>query len=264
MEPPHSGWLRRTLSPPMLVALLALLVATSGATYAAVTVTGKNVVDGSLTTKDVKNRSLLKKDFKKGQLTAGPQGPEGPAGPAGPQGLPGSQGAPGAKGEAGEDGKPGQDGSPDTPAQVIEKLKQVDGTGSDLDADTLDGKTSADFVSGIGSKDAMAIAFGQFGEFGLFDNDVYVALACGNAAQNSEILIGNLRAAEANVFVDNGTSTPTYVALAAESATSAPALAAGEMLIVHMHWGNGDIATFTISSVNRASDCHIQASGVLL
>jgi hypothetical protein len=90
--------MRRWFSAPMLVALLALVVATSGTTYAAIQVTGKDVVDGSLTTKDVQNRSLLKKDFKKGQLPAGPQGP------VGPQGL---QGVPGAKGDPGQTGPQG-------------------------------------------------------------------------------------------------------------------------------------------------------------
>ena len=48
----------------------------------------------------------------------------GPQGPVGPQ---------------------GQQGSPDTPAQVLSKLAQVDGPGSGLDADTLDGTTANDF-----------------------------------------------------------------------------------------------------------------------
>ncbi len=80
-------------TPSMLVAVLALVVATGGTSYAALAITGKDIKDGSvtgkdvenksLTGKDVQNRSLLAKDFRAGQLPAGPQGPIGPQGPAG-------------------------------------------------------------------------------------------------------------------------------------------------------------------------------------
>jgi len=56
----------------------------------------------------------------------------GPQGPPGPQGI------------------PGQNGSPDTGSQILGKLAPVDGSGSGLDADSLDGHDSADFA-GAGS-----------------------------------------------------------------------------------------------------------------
>jgi hypothetical protein len=62
---------------------------------------------------------------------AGPVGQDGPAGPQGPQGPPGAQ------------GPPGPPGSPDTPADVLAKLLQVDGPGSGISADFLDGIDSA-------------------------------------------------------------------------------------------------------------------------
>lgn len=65
---------------------------------------------------------------------AGLQGPPGPAGPAGPQGPVGPQGPAGGA------------GSPDTPAQVLDKIVQVDGPGSGLDADRLDGLNAAQFM----------------------------------------------------------------------------------------------------------------------
>ena len=64
----------------------------------------------------------------------GLQGPAGPRGEAGPQGPQGPRGAAGGE------------GSPDTPAQVLAKLVQVDGAGSGVDADRLDGADGADFV----------------------------------------------------------------------------------------------------------------------
>lgn len=76
----------------------------------------------------------------------GPQGPigltgaTGPAGPTGPTGATGATGATGPQGPQGPAGADGADGSPDTAAQVRDKLKTVDGSGSGIDADLLDGQ----------------------------------------------------------------------------------------------------------------------------
>jgi hypothetical protein len=59
------------------------------------------------------------------QLQTGPQGPQGPEGPQGLQ---------------------GPAGSADTPQEILNKLTQVDGAGSTLDADLLDGLSSGAFV----------------------------------------------------------------------------------------------------------------------
>jgi hypothetical protein len=94
-------------SHAVVVAYLALFVALGGSSYAAITVTGKNVKNSSLTGKDIKNnsltgkdvkgvksadvadRSLLSKDFKPGQLPAGSRGPKGDKGDKGDQGQAG-------------------------------------------------------------------------------------------------------------------------------------------------------------------------------
>jgi hypothetical protein len=88
------------------VAYLALFVALGGTSYAALTITGKNVKNGSLTgadikdaslrTADVKNGSLLGQDFKQGQLPAGPRGLTGQTGATGRPGQPGKPGSPAA------------------------------------------------------------------------------------------------------------------------------------------------------------------------
>jgi hypothetical protein len=65
------------------------------------------------------------------------------------QGPPGAPGTPGTPGTAGAPGQPGEDGpagSPDTPAQVLAKVKDVDGTGSGLNADQLDGTDESEFL----------------------------------------------------------------------------------------------------------------------
>ena len=64
----------------------------------------------------------------------GPTGPQGPAGPVGPTGATGPQGPAGA------------DGSPDTATQVRAKLVTVDGSGSGIDADLLDGSHASAFA----------------------------------------------------------------------------------------------------------------------
>lgn len=84
-----------------LIAYLALFVALGGTSYAAVKVTGTQIVDGSITGRDVRDRSLQAADIRKGSLradlfargqlngatvAAGPQGPQGPKGDAGPAG----------------------------------------------------------------------------------------------------------------------------------------------------------------------------------
>ena len=94
-----------------VVAYLALFVALGGTSYAALTITGKNVKNSSLsgrdvknsslTAADVKNGSLLARDFRAGQLPSGPQGAQGDQGPkgdAGAQGQKGDTGSPGISG----------------------------------------------------------------------------------------------------------------------------------------------------------------------
>lgn len=102
---------RRFLSYPNIVSTLALVLALSGTAYAAATIRGGDVVNGSLTGKDLKNNSVKSKDvagLTAGDFAdplpagpAGPEGPAGPAGPAGPEGPAGPQGPIGPQGPAG-------------------------------------------------------------------------------------------------------------------------------------------------------------------
>jgi hypothetical protein len=95
-----------------VVAYLALFAALGGTAYAAVTVTGKNIKDGTVTGRDVKNRSLGTSKLSAtavGSLT-GDRGPAGPEGPPGPQGLKGDQGPDGPIGQTGAKGDTGATG----------------------------------------------------------------------------------------------------------------------------------------------------------
>ncbi len=100
-----------------VVSYLALFLALAGSSYAAVSITGKEVRDSSLsgrdvrnsslTTRDVRDQSLLARDFRAGELPASAQGAQGAKGDPGPQGPPGPKGDPGVKGDRGETGPPG-------------------------------------------------------------------------------------------------------------------------------------------------------------
>ena len=122
--------LRSHLTYANVLSTLCLFLLLGGAAYAATglnkdsvgsreiaadAVRNSELADNAVTSPKVKDGSLLEADFAPGQLPAGP------------------------KGEPGADGAPGADGSPDTPAQVRDKLAQVDGSGSGIDADAIDG-----------------------------------------------------------------------------------------------------------------------------
>ena len=96
--------------------------------------------------------------------TTGSQGPKGDkgdtgtAGAAGAQGPAGAAGAQGPQGIQGIQGPQGPQGSPDTAAQVLAKLITVDGTGSTLDADLLDGQDGAYYLARANHTGTQAIS----------------------------------------------------------------------------------------------------------
>ena len=99
------------------VAYLALFVALGGSAYAAVTVTGKNITDGTITGRDVKNRTLGtdKLSSKALRSLASRPGPQGAPGVRGPKGDKGEKGEPGASGPVGPMGAAGPTGSDGLP-----------------------------------------------------------------------------------------------------------------------------------------------------
>lgn len=138
--------LRSRLTYPHVVSTLALFIALGGTAWAvgantigsrelkANSVRASETAAASIGTREVINRSLLTEDFAPGQLPAGQQGERGPQGVPGPGGT-------------GPQGLPGAPGSPDTAMEVLDKVKQVDGSGSGLDADRLGGKPLSEVAS---------------------------------------------------------------------------------------------------------------------
>ena len=55
-------------TPATIISVLALVVATGGTSYAALSITGKDVVNQSLSGKDIKNQTLTGKDVKNASL----------------------------------------------------------------------------------------------------------------------------------------------------------------------------------------------------
>ena len=70
-----------------VVATLALFIALGGSSYAAVTITGREVRDDSLTGRDIRDGSVRARDLRAGTLEAGPRGLTGPRGATGATGA---------------------------------------------------------------------------------------------------------------------------------------------------------------------------------
>lgn len=119
------------LSYANVMATTALFVALGGGAYAALSVTGRNVVDGSLTGRDIKNHSILPIDLRKPTAVPGPKGAKGDKGDKGDTGA---AGADGATGTPGAPGTPGQDfvGSTTQYAEVLTEESTTSTSPTDL------------------------------------------------------------------------------------------------------------------------------------
>ena len=85
--------MKRSLPRPsasMVVSVFALVVATSGSSYAAMKISGDDIAKGTITSKQIADDSLRGVDVKDGSLKVEDFGDELPAGPAGPAGADGS------------------------------------------------------------------------------------------------------------------------------------------------------------------------------
>jgi hypothetical protein len=93
-------------TPSMLVALLALVLASTGSAVAASFITSKQIKDGTITAKDINKKALRQLKGPRGQ-----QGLQGLQGPKGDKGDKGDTGPAGAKGDKGDPGTPGANGA---------------------------------------------------------------------------------------------------------------------------------------------------------
>lgn len=96
--------LSERISPSMIVAVIALIVAMSGVGYAATTIGSAQIKNNAVASADIKNGAVASVDLKDGGVApkdlsaaarttlAGPRGPQGVAGAAGTPGAPGAPG----------------------------------------------------------------------------------------------------------------------------------------------------------------------------
>ena len=153
---------RERLSFANVAAALALFVAIGGGAVAVGAKPGKDGTIEACYKKNGKVRLLVGKDDecrkKKGEkpITWNVEGQQG------------ELGAPGQNGADGQNGAPGANGSPDTPAQVLAKLVQVDGSGSGLEADLLD--SAADINAGTLGAGRLNGAYGGITGLGSLDS----------------------------------------------------------------------------------------------
>lgn len=144
----------RRLSPATVIAIIALVVALGGTTYAVTALPRNSVGNAQLkkaavTSQKVKDHSLLAVDFKPGQLAKvvptayGPAGPQGPAGADGAAGAQGPAGPTGATGPIGDTGAPGPAGAQGPAGLSYGNSFQAAPTAS------VTGCTTVDIVGGV-------------------------------------------------------------------------------------------------------------------
>jgi hypothetical protein len=137
---------------------------------------------------------------------AGPRGARGARGATGSQGVAGAKGDTGAQGPKGDNGAQGPAGSADTPQEVLTKLLTVDGTGSGLDADLLDGLDGARYqrrVTGTCSGNSFMQAVGVAGD-----------VTCGPVSAPLRLDQGGTADGVANFTLSNPASTQTAASVA--------------------------------------------------
>jgi hypothetical protein len=157
--------LRQRISSAHIIAMIALFVALSGSSYAAVTIRASQIRNNSIPGSKIKANSLPASKLKNNSITGaklrnnsvgradlrtdalngntgtgggnvgaqggdGTAGPRGPQGPSGPRGLTGSSGAPGAPGANGQDGAAGANAQGMTTIAAPGTLDPETGTGT--------------------------------------------------------------------------------------------------------------------------------------
>jgi hypothetical protein len=98
----------RPISYANVTSTLALVLALGGTSWAAVTISGRNIKNDSITAADLAKGSVRSSEVRDGSLRAADF--DGGELPAGPRGAPGAPGAPGASGVPGGTGAPGPAG----------------------------------------------------------------------------------------------------------------------------------------------------------
>lgn len=235
-----------------LIATAALLVALSGGGQA-IAQTARDSAKALVTSRDIKNSTITNKDIKRGTIgidrlsaktvralkgATGPRGLTGAPGPAGPKGTAGTNGTNGA---------PGTNGSPDTAAQVLEKAKTVDGAGSGLDADTLDGITAAGFLAT--NAPAGGDVAGPLSNLQVGTNAITASEIADDAITSLEIAAGAVGTSE----IADGTVASADIAADTIAATDIATSGVGSAEILNESIASADIDDATIVAADIAT-----------
>lgn len=205
------------------VGYFALVVATSGTAYAAATIGSADVVDDSLRSIDISN-----------DTTAG-------------------------GGLTGADIRPDALTGADIQEQSLATVRN---------ADKLDGLDSSAFVQGRGAVEEGAAAIGAGNGFAQIvlataDPAIVVAYNCpADLTQNGVLVFANNSSDLANVFSDNGGTSPEYRQVPGIGGRwDQFAAATGEHVTFQIQIGGPKIMTIEVFSVHRAAsnDCHVAA-----
>jgi hypothetical protein len=205
--------LRKNASPAMIVAIVAVICATTGSAFAARSLlTGKDIQDGTITRADLAPTAvsaLQAKHARRGQRGArgprgrqgeqgeqgligprGERGPVGATGPDGPVGPPGTTGATGPKGDQGDQGptgEPGPQGDPGSPGQALVQDASSQGGPVDVGAPLVITDTGPAFADGGDLVGDVVLAAGQYRV------DVTVSFSDANTADSAvEYGVGRL------------------------------------------------------------------------
>jgi hypothetical protein len=131
-----------------------------------------------------------------------------------------------------------------------------------------DSEVSNSFVQGRGKAHHFAHALAPGQHLFLFETDlnqspaVRTSFACPSTRTNTGTLrFYNVGSDTINVFADNGEANPQYRSLAPNEQFDLPTHPDGEQITYQVQ-GAG-VATIEVHTVNRASDCHYQAQGIV-
>lgn len=180
------GRLRARMTYANTMSTIAVFVALSGTSYAAVKIPRKSVGTAQLksnavTGAKVKNNSLRAADFAKGQLPAGAQGPAGAAGTNGLKGDKGDQGLAGAPGSAKAYARVGADGTLEPSVNPVPHSKGVDAADVQHETGVSNNTTTGDGVycfGGLGFNVANAVVTaGNADTFNSGDFDRFATVA---------------------------------------------------------------------------------------
>jgi hypothetical protein len=165
-------------------------------------------------------------------------------------------GATGAQGPAGAQGPTGPAGSPDSGADVLAKLLAVDGAGSGLDADLLDGVNASTFLT-TGSI-ADGDVSGQFSNLQLDPDVVTSTELADNAVGSAHVSANSLRVADLAMTIHSSSinlgGTINNGACSASIDEGASGAASNNLTVVYSVRGAGTPGWSMKGEVNPSAD----------